>query len=464
MTGQRIVSASGIRGIVGSGLDPETVARYGAAFGHVIRGEHGPGRILLARDSRTSGELLARAAAAGLQATGHDVVSLGICPTPTALLSVQDDPEALGGLVITASHNPAEWNGLKLIGADGLFLSPASGRDVQARFEEGPSYAAWDGVGAYGDRGGAAEHHVERILGLDLVDAPRIRDWAPTVAVDCVRGAGGVVLPALLERLGCRVAGMDLEPDGRFPRDPEPRPENLTALGARVREASADLGLAVDPDGDRLAVVDRRGLPLGEESTLALAVELVLTHDPGPVVTNLSTSQLVEEVARRHGQPVHRTPVGEANVAAGMARHGAPVGGEGNGGVMLAALHATRDAPLAAALILGLRAERGRDLREIVSEWPEYQLVKGKAPRPERPLEEAFAAVRRSAPEGAEEDLQDGLRLSWPAEKRWLHLRPSGTEPVVRIMTEAPEKERAEALARLVREALADMTIRDSGD
>lgn len=464
MSQKRIVSASGIRGVVGSGLDPEVVARYGAAFGHWLGRQHGRGRVLVGRDSRTSGPTFLQAAAAGLRATGHEVVDLGICPTPTSLLAVGDDPEAVGGLVVTASHNPVEWNGLKLVGREGLFLSPEAGRGVQACFEEGPAYVGWDVLGGMSSRGDAVGRHVDRILALDLVNPARIEAAAPTVALDCVRGAGGVLVPGLLERLGCRVEGLHLEPDGRFPRDPEPRTENLGELGAEVERTGADLGMAVDPDGDRLALVDGEGIPLGEEKTLALAVELVLSRSPGPVVTNLSTSQLVEDVAEAYGQPVHRTPVGEANVAAGMQRHGSPVGGEGNGGVMLAELHATRDAPLAAVLVLELLAGREATLRELVSGWPEYYMVKEKAPLPERSLEEVYGAVRAAAPEGGREDRRDGLRIAWPADRAWLHVRPSGTEPILRVMAEAPDPESAGALAARVREGLgAELTERARG-
>lgn len=439
---------------MGPGLDPEVVARYGGAFGQWMAEEYGRGRVLVARDSRTSGSVFVQAASAGLRATGHHVVDLGLCPTPTALLAVEDDPGAVGGLVVTASHNPVEWNGLKLVSSEGVFLRSEAGEAVQARFEEGPDWTDWDGLGGMSARDDAVIHHVGRILDLEMVHPERIREARLSVALDCVRGAAGVALPGLLERLGCRVEGIHVEPDGRFPRDPEPRPENLEELSALVREGGADLGMAVDPDGDRLVLVDGEGRPLGEEATLPLAAELVLSHTPGPVVTNLSTSQLVEDVARAHGQEVHRTPVGEAHVAEGMERLGAPVGGEGIGGVMLAELHATRDAPLAAALVLELLAERGSTLREIVAGWPEYHMVRDRTPVPDRPLEDVYAAVRGSAPAGGEEDRRDGLRIAWPSGRRWLHVRPSGTEPILRIMAEGPDREAAEELVETARESL----------
>lgn len=453
MAEQRIVSASGIRGVVGSGLEPESVARYAAAFGSFLSraADETDGAVLIGRDTRTSGPAFADAAAAGLRAAGWDVRDGGVCPTPSLLLAVSDSEAAAGGLVLTASHNPPAWNGLKLIGPDGLFLSPREGRSVQELFEEGPDYVPWSGLGERAEGGDWSSRHVERILGLDLVDRERVAGRGLHVAVDPVGGAGCEALPGLLRRLGCRVSGINLEPTGRFPREPEPTAEHLGDLGEAVRESGADLGMAVDPDADRLSLVDGDGEAVGEDWTLALAVELVLRHRAGPVVTNLSTSQVVEDAARRHGERTIRTPVGEANVAAGMREHGARVGGEGNGGVMLADLHVTRDAPLAAALVVQLLAESDRSLGELLGEWPAYHMIRWKGDLPERALEEVYREAEESATGDPEVDRQDGLRLAWPNERRWVHVRPSGTEPVVRIIAEAPEREEAEELAARIR-------------
>lgn len=458
MAEERIVSASGIRGVVGAGLDPGSVARYAAAFGSFLGRAAGDrdGAVLVGRDTRTSGPIFTDAAAAGLRATGWDVRDGGVCPTPSLLLAVQDSDAAAGGLVLTASHNPPAWNGLKLIGPDGLFLSPEEGRRVQQGFEEGPEYAAWSALGEREEGGDWSTRHVERILGLDLVDPERVAGRGLHVAVDPVGGAGFEAVPRLLRRLGCTVSGIHLEPTGRFPREPEPTAGNLGALGEAVRENGADVGMAVDPDADRLSLVDGDGEAVGEDWTLALAVELVLAHRPGPVVTNLSTSQVVEDAARRHDADAIRTPVGEANVAAGMHRHGAAVGGEGNGGVMLADLHATRDAPLAAALVAQLLAERNRPLRDLLGQWPAYHMIRWKGDRPERALEEVYRDAEDDAPGDPEVDRQDGLRLAWPDERRWVHVRPSGTEPVVRVMSEAPGREQAEELASWARFHLRD--------
>jgi len=447
-----IISASGIRGIVGHTMTPEITARYGAAFGAFQRERAGSGGVtghyvLVGRDSRTSGPLLADAVAAGLCAAGVDVRMTGIAPTPTHLLAVRDDPDAIGGLIVTASHNPVEWNGLKLASGDGRFVSPADGEEIQSLFEQGPKLAGWDSLGSRGERSGVVEHHIERILGLDLVDVEAVRKWGPVVALDCVHGAGAVVIPELLRRLGCRVEGIGLEPDGHFPRNPEPTPENLAQLGELVRATNSPVGFAVDPDSDRLSIVDETGTPIGEDWTLALAVEYVLGRRPGPVVTNLSSSQSIEDTARTAGVPFHRSPVGEARVAELMAETEAVIGGEGNGGVMLPDLNLTRDAPLAAAFVLSHLAARQVGPRELLGSRTRYSMVKRKAARPVGGAQQAFAALERESGAGAEFDHSDGLRIVWPEAREWVHVRASGTEPILRIIAEAPQAGRAGELA-----------------
>jgi phosphomannomutase len=447
-----IVSASGIRGIVGHTMTPEITSRYGAAFGAYLREQSG-GRgvngayVLVGRDSRTSGPLLADAVAAGLCAAGVDVRMTGIAPTPTHLLAVRDDPGAVGGLIVTASHNPVEWNGLKLASADGRFVRPADGERIQSLFDQGPVLAEWDGLGSRTEKTGVIEHHIERILDLDLVDVEAIRKWGPTVALDCVHGAGAVVVPELLRRLGCRVEGSGLEPDGRFPRNPEPTPENLGELGDLVRTTDSPVGFAIDPDSDRLSIVDETGTPIGEDWTLALAVEYALGRRPGPVVTNLSSSQSIEDAANAANVPFYRSAVGEARVAERMAETGAVIGGEGNGGVMLPDLNLTRDAPLAAALVLSHLAAGQVGPRRLLGSRTRYSMVKRKAARPAGGAEQAFAALERESGDGAEFDHADGLRIVWPEAREWVHVRASGTEPILRIITESPHAARSEELA-----------------
>jgi phosphomannomutase len=465
MSDTLMISVSGMRGHVGTDLTPELVARHAAALGAWVRtsaeGQVATARrggprpaVVLGRDSRTSGPMFAHAAAAGLMSVGVDVIDVGVVPTPTVQLAVEHH-HAGAGLILTASHNPIEWNALKFVGPDGIFLDAEAGARVRTLAEEGPPRMGWDGIGAMTEDREAVARHLDAVLALPMIDVTAIRAKRFHVALDCVRGAGATAIPPLLERLGCRVSGINLEPDGRFPRAPEPVPENLGELGALVRESGAAIGLAVDPDVDRLALVDERGEPIGEDYTLAFAVRAVLdgrssaTQSP-TVVVNLSTSLVVEDAARAAGARLIRAPVGEANVARTIRDEGAVIGGEGNGGVMLPALHIGRDAPLGVALILHLLATSGVTVSEMVASSPRYTIVKAKGPRgPElRPLYERL----RTRFGDAETDERDGLRLSWP--DRWLHVRPSGTEPIVRLIAEAPTAGEADALVAAARELL----------
>jgi phosphomannomutase len=434
-------SVSGVRGIVGSDLTPEVVARYAAAFARVVA-EQGGRAVVLARDARTSGPVFAAAAAAGLRAAGLTVIDCGMVPTPTAQLAVEHHG-AGGGIIITASHNPVEWNALKFVGADGMFLDRTVIERLFALVDAGGvRWVRWDAIGGTEVDAAAVRRHIDAVLALPFVAVEEIRRHSFHVVLDCVRGAGATIMPALLGELGCRVDAIDLEPDGRFPRAPEPTPANLGGLCAAVREHGAELGIAVDPDVDRLALVDGEGRAIGEDYTLAFGVRAVLEREVGPVVVNLSTSLVVDDAARAYGATVRRAPVGEANVARAMRDAGAIVGGEGNGGVMLPALHVGRDAPLAAALVLDLLNRTGQTVTELVAGAPRYTIVKAKAPRgPD--LEPVYAGLEQAF-DDAVTDRQDGLRLAWPAS--WLHVRPSGTEPIVRLIAEAPTDAEAQAL------------------
>jgi phosphomannomutase len=444
-----IVSVSGVRGLVGKDLTPELVSRYAAALGILLRGSGS--EIVLARDARTSGPMFAVAATAGLQSVGMNVVDCGLIPTPTAQLAVEHH-RAAGAIVITASHNPVEWNALKFVGPDGMFLpQEMAGRLFDLAQSGGFARVGWDAVGGMTTDGDAVPRHIEGVLGLGVLNVAKIRECAIVVALDCVRGAGGTIMPELLERLGCQAVTMDVEPDGRFPRSPEPIPANLARLGELVRRSGAVIGMAVDPDVDRLALVDESGSPIGEDYTLAFAVRSVLQQRAGPVVTNLSTSLVVDDVAREFGVQVTRAPVGEANVAAAMKSGGAVIGGEGNGGVMFPDLHIGRDAPVAAALVLDLMARRGLSVGELVAAQPKYVIVKAKGPRT-GDLEPVYGDLKGAFPD-ATVDRQDGLRLAWP--DRWLHVRPSGTEPIVRFIAEARTEAAAQQLIDAARVRLA---------
>jgi phosphomannomutase len=466
MSNTLMISVSGMRGIVGTDLTPELVARHAAALG-AWAAESGKPRVVLGRDARTSGPMFAHAAIAGFMSVGCDVIDLGLVPTPTTQLAVEHH-HAGAGLILTASHNPIEWNALKLVGPDGVFLDAESGAAVRALAEAGPKRAGWDRIGRVTMDPDAIRRHLDLVLALPQIDVELIRRAGFAVALDCVRGAGGAIIPELLERLGCSVAGINLETDGRFPREPEPIPENLGELCRLVRSSGAQIGMAVDPDVDRLAVVDERGVAIGEDYTLAFAVRAVLSgrrmggqadgmggqadgHHPDirpsahppVVVANLSTSLVVEDAAIAGGARFVRAPVGEANVARVIREERAVIGGEGNGGVILPALHIGRDAPLGVALILQYLAREKGSVSSLVDGAPRYRIVKAKLPRG-ADLQAAYSALKARFPD-AQVDERDGLRLAWPG--RWVHLRPSGTEPVIRVIAEAPTE--ADALALL---------------
>src|SRR4051794_18775601 len=438
-----MVSVSGVRGRVGDGLTPAVISKFAAGFGAWAQ-RGGSRTIVVGRDSRVSGPMFHRATIAALQSVGCDVLDVGLAPTPTIQMAVED-AHAAGGLAITASHNPIEWNALKFIGPSGLFLDGAEGVEMRAVVDGTIPRATWDKLGTVSVDKDAAREHIEKILALPFLDVEGIRKKGFRVGLDCVRGAGGVFMPVLLELLGCKLATINMEPDGRFPRSPEPVAENLGELQKLVQDSHCDIGMAVDPDVDRLALVSDEGVAIGEDYTLALAAKVVLRHRKGVVVTNLSTSRIIDDIAAEAGTRVIRAPVGEVNVATRMRTEKAPIGGEGNGGVILSELHLGRDAPVGAALMLQLLLEDQKPLSRIVAEYPRYIIVKDKLDRPNAPLDAVYEALRTSFPD-AEVDTQDGLRLTWP--DRWVHVRPSGTEPIVRVIAEAPTADAAEQLVR----------------
>jgi phosphomannomutase len=435
---------SGIRGRVAEALTPEVVARYAAAFGAWSIAQGTSRQIVVGRDSRVSGPMFHRIVVGTLQLVGADVIDIGLTTTPGCQLSVEHH-HAAGGLMLSASHNPIEWNALKLIGSSGLFLEAGQGLAMRALLDTGIPYATWQDIGSVTDDPDAARRHLQAVVGIPYVDVAAIRARKFKVALDCVRGAGATIMPMLLEHLGCEVVAINMEPDGRFPREPEPIPENLHELERLVKDSGADIGFAVDPDVDRLALVADGGRAIGEDFTLALAARVVLRHRKGPLVTNLSTSLVVEDAAREAGAEIVRAPVGEVNVAVRMRELRAPIGGEGNGGVILPEVHLGRDAPIGAALLLQLLVEEGRSLSALVASLPRYVIVKDKLDRPNASLDTVYGALTQAFPD-AVADTQDGLRLAWP--DRWVHVRPSGTEPIVRVIAEAPDEAGARELVR----------------
>jgi phosphomannomutase len=451
-----MVSVSGVRGRVGEALTPEIVSRFAAGFGSWALARDPDKRVIvLGRDSRVSGPMFHHAVVAALESVGARIIDLGIVPTPTIQLAVEHH-HAAGGLGITASHNPIEWNALKFIGPSGLFLDGDEAREMRGVVESDFPRATWDRIGSLEQDDGAIERHIEAILALPFIDVEGIRARRFHVALDCVRGAGGRFMPAFLDRFGCVVSSINMEVDGRFPRPPEPVAENLGELEALVMKSGAVVGFAVDPDVDRLALVSNDGHAIGEDYTLALAASVVLRHRDGAVVTNLSTSRIVDDVAERAGRTVVRAPVGEVNVASRMRSEGAAIGGEGNGGVILTEMHLGRDAPVGVALILQLLHQENRSLSAIVSDYPRYSIVKDKLALPAAPLDTVYTSLRTAFPDAAV-DTQDGMRLSW--RDRWVHVRPSGTEPIVRVIAEAPTENEARALIRAGREAVEKLSI-----
>lgn len=457
-----MVSVSGFRGVVGDVLTPELMTTLAAGFGLFLREERaraseaGSGRltVLLGRDSRTSGLMIEAAATAGLVSAGVDVVRLGVVPTPTLLYAIRHHG-ADGALGVTASHNPAPWNAFKFAGADGTFLDA----DRMSRFQTSLlsrhlERVGWDELGQVHEDSDSIQRHLKAILALPFLNVPKIRERRFKVALDCVHGAGGRMVPALLDALGCEVLGMGLEPDGRFPRDPEPTAANLQPLGQWIIETGADFGMAVDPDVDRLSLVGHDGKPLGEDLTLALCAQPVLDRTPGPVVTNLSTSRVLDDVAERYRVPCLRAPVGEINVSRRMAAEQAVVGGEGNGGVILPALQFTRDAPVGVALLLQHLVDRSSSLDAVVQALPSYAIVKEKLENVTREAMDAAYPHLEKAFQAPEVDRADGLRLAWPGERCWIHLRPSGTEPIVRLIAEGESVAVAEELIARARSYL----------
>lgn len=442
-----IVSVSGIRGIVGTSLTPDVAMRFAQAYGTPLAGK----TVLLSRDGRPSGESLGHAVAAGLTSVGCHVADLGIAPTPTVGVAVTWR-KAAGAIQITASHNPDPWNGLKMFGPDGAVLPAAEGADVRRRFEAGEyRLAKWDGVGRAESAGDAIGEHLRRVLAT--IDAAKIRAAGFKALVDANGGSGGPPALRLLESLVVKTVPLGCEPNGHFAHEAEPTPAHLTGVAPQVKKAGGAVGFVLDPDADRLALIDERGECVSEEVTLALAVAYVLRTRKGPVCVNMSTSRMSDDLAVKAGFPFSRSAVGEANVVAEMRAKNAVIGGEGNGGVIDPRVGWVRDPFAGMALILALMAEERKPLSQIVASMPQYAMLKTKYTVAREKLPAALAKLKAGWPDAKVNEI-DGLRLDGP--DWWLHVRPSNTEPVVRAIAEAPTAARAQELCDAAAKRLAD--------
>jgi phosphomannomutase len=444
-----MVSISGIRGIVGDGLTPEVVVQLAQAYGS----EFGPGRIVVGRDSRVTGNMIKYAVWAGLMSVGCDVLDIGIASTPTTEM-ITEQKENSGGIIITASHNPREWNALKLLAPDGLFLSPDAGEKIISKMKSRDfAFAPWDKIGQVVAYEHAAKDHIDAVLALDVINQAAIRRNRFKIVVDCVNGAGGTILSQLLEILGCDAVFINQEPHGRFPRNPEPVPGNLRELCDAVQSHQADIGFAVDPDVDRLAIVSEKGIPLGEEYTLALVTDFLLAKNPGKVVVNASTTRAIDDIANKHGGQVFRTRVGEIHVSLKARQIGAVICGEGNGGVIYPKLHLGRDAVVGMALVLQHLAESGKSISKLKEALPQYSMVKDKLSLPFDANAREIVQCLIRAHAGETIDTIDGAKFLY--KDSWVHIRASNTEPIIRIIAEAPEEEEAGELVELFKKEIA---------
>ncbi|WP_303272781.1 phosphoglucosamine mutase [uncultured Alistipes sp.] len=447
-----IKSISGIRGTIGGhagdNLTPLDVVKFTTAYARLIA-ERNPGRkltIVVGRDARISGEMVANLVEGTLLGCGVDVVNVGLCTTPGTELAVTAH-KADGGIIITASHNPRQWNALKLLNGDGEFLSDAEGKRVLAMAEEEDYvYPEIDGIGHVVSRESYNERHIEQVLALPLVDVEAVRARKFKVVVDAVNSVGGVVMPELLRRLGCEVVELNCEPTGEFAHNPEPLPQNLTEIAEVIVREKADLGIVVDPDVDRLAFVNEDGTMFVEEYTLVAVADYVLLHKVGNTVSNLSSSRALRDVTERRGGRYYASAVGEVNVVAKMKEVGAVIGGEGNGGVIYPELHYGRDALVGTALFLTYLAQRGMTMTQLRATYPAYFASKNKIEL--TPAIDVDKVLREIKTRYAGEQVNDidGVKIDFA--ENWVHLRKSNTEPIIRVYTEAKSMEEADALAQ----------------
>lgn len=435
-----MISVSGIRGIVGDGLDPEVIVRSTSAFADFC----GSGKIVVGSDGRISGEMVRNLVVGTLTAKGNDVIDIGICPTPTVLFNVKH-LNASGGIQISASHNPNEWNALKLLNSKGEFLSPEENIEFLKKMDDATrNFAPWNKLGKVIDYEKGLDNHINAVLKMDFIDVEKIKSKKFKVLLDCVNGAGAYSMPKLLKKLGCKVIELNCEKNGIFPRLPEPIPENLTETFEAVRKHKADLGIVVDPDVDRLVLITEEGEPFGEENTITQAVKYYLSQKKGNVAVNLSTTRAVDDVANEFGCEVFRAPVGEANVVKKMKEVNAVIGGEGSGGVIVPDVNFGRDALVGTAIALQHLTKARCKMSTLKRSLPQYFIVKKKieigSSNPDEILKKMVEKYK-----SAKINQDDGLRID--LDDHWVHLRKSNTEPIIRCIVEAKSKEDAERFA-----------------
>ncbi|MCS7054284.1 MAG: phosphoglucosamine mutase [Ignavibacterium sp.] len=433
-----MVSVSGVRGIVGETLTPEVILEYTSAYAEFVSN----GKVIVGRDSRISGEMVRNLVIGTLLSKGLDVIDIGIVPTPTVLFTV-NKLNAQGGISISASHNPNEWNALKLINSKGEFLSPEENQLMLSFLNKSKNYKRWNQLGKLQNYFEAIDEHINAILNLEIINVEEIKKRKFRILLDCVNGAGVYSVPKLLDKLGCEVIEYNCDKTGIFPRLPEPLPENLVDTMKKVEQSNVDLGIVVDPDVDRLVLITENGIPFGEENTITQCVRYVLSKTPGNVVVNLSTTRAVEDVAKQFNSIVFRSPVGEANVVKKMKEVNAIIGGEGSGGVIYPVLHYGRDALVGIALTLQNLVENKISLSEFKANLPEYFISKKKIELTKSPDEILNKLIDNYSNQKINTD--DGLRIDF--EEYWIHLRKSNTEPIIRIIVEAKTQNLADEIA-----------------
>lgn len=435
-----MVSISGVRGIIGDGLEPSVIVQYTSAYADFI----GKGKIIIGRDARISGQMVKSIVIGTLLAKGIDVIDIGICPTPTVQYNVKT-LNAQGGIAISASHNPNEWNALKLLNSTGQFMSPSENKIMLDKLElSQKKYSYWNDLGNLTHYENGLKKHMDDVINMELIDANKIREKKFRVLVDCVNGAGVYVIPDLLRNFGCEVIEMNCEKTGIFPRLPEPLPENLSETMKMVKETKTDFGVVVDPDVDRLVLITEDGNPFGEENTITQAAKFVLSKKPGNVVVNLSTTRAVDDVTNALGCKVFRSPVGEANVVEKMKEVNAVIGGEGSGGVIFPSLHYGRDALVGIALTLQHLTETNQSLLQLKQNLPQYYIAKKKIDLGNVNPDEIVNKLTKQYSLGRI-NTDDGLRIDF--EDHWVHFRKSNTEPIIRIITESNDQKYSEELS-----------------